>query len=82
MPDYTFSGEGCALQDIAKDSPAEKAGLKPGDIIIKLGEDPVTSVQDFDLNLRKHKPGDKVATTVKRGAEKVTVTVTLEEAKR
>ena len=82
VPDYTFSGEGCALQDIGKDSPAEKAGLKPGDIIIKLGEDTVASVQDFDTNLRKHKPGDKVATIVKRGAEKVTVTVTLEEAKR
>lgn len=61
MPDFTFSGEGVRIADISSDSPAAKAGLQKGDVIIKLGEFKVTKLSDFSDALKNFKPGDVVA---------------------
>lgn len=78
IPDFSGDEEGYALSGVAKDSPAEKAGLKGGDVIIKVGESKVGSLDDFDSALRKFRAGDKVPVSVKRGKETVTVMVTLD----
>lgn len=81
IPDFGQEGQGYALMGVVKGGPAELAGLKAGDIIVKLGESRVGSLDDFDSALRKYKAGDKVPVTVKRGTEMVTVTVTLAPAR-
>ncbi|MFO0872173.1 MAG: M20/M25/M40 family metallo-hydrolase [Pirellulales bacterium] len=81
IPDFAEGVEGYALMGVAKGSPAQRAGLKGGDVIIKLGDARIGSLDDFDLALRKYKVGDKVPVTVKRGTETVTVTVTLDPPK-
>ncbi len=60
VPDFAFQGPGLRLDGVVPDSPAEKAGMKTGDILVKLGGEPVTGLGDFNELLRKHQPGDRV----------------------
>ena len=77
IPDFAQSEPGYGISGVAKGSPSEKAGLKGGDVIIKLGESKVGNLDDFDSALRKFKGGDKVPVVVKRDGKEVTLTVTL-----
>jgi hypothetical protein len=69
MPDYTFSGTGVRADGISEGKPAEKAGLKTGDVIVQLGDFKVTDVQGYMQVLGKFKKGDATKVTVKRGTE-------------
>jgi serine protease Do len=65
------------LREVEADGPADKAGLKPGDTITKFNESAVKSVKQFRKLMEAAKPGDKVKITARRGANLMTVTVTL-----
>jgi hypothetical protein len=78
IPDFSQDQPGYALTGVTKDSPAEKAGLKGGDIIIRLGESKIGNLEDFDSALRKFKAGDKAPVVVKRGNEELKLEVVLE----
>ena len=65
------------ISGFADDSPAEKAGLKEGDVIVKIQDKPVKEVNDLMEMMQKTKPGEKVAITVKRDDKEKTVTITL-----
>ena len=67
MPDYTFSGTGVKADGVSEGKVAEKAGIKTGDIILKLGENKTTDVQEYMQALGKFKKGDATKVTVKRG---------------
>jgi hypothetical protein len=69
--------DGVLLEAVMPGSPAEKAGVKGGDILVKLGESKITILEDFESALRKHKPGDKVKATIRRGTELIELDVTL-----
>ncbi|ODA29987.1 M28 family peptidase [Planctopirus hydrillae] len=69
IPDFGVQEPGYAISGTAPGSPADKAGLKPGDLVIDVGGNKVTNLDDFDLALRKFKAGDKVDFTVKRKTE-------------
>ena len=69
MPDYTFSGIGVRADGISEGKPAEKAGLKTGDVIIQIGNYKIPDVQGYMQTLGKFKKGDATKVTVKRGAE-------------
>lgn len=71
MPDYAFSGNGVRADGISDGRPAQKAGLKTGDIIIQLGDYPVLSVENYMQVLNKFKKGDKTKVKVKRGNETI-----------
>jgi hypothetical protein len=78
IPDFAQAGNGYVLSGVTKDGPAEKGGLKAGDAIIKLGDNKVANLDDFDLALRKFKSGDKVPVTVRRGEQTLTLEVQLD----
>jgi hypothetical protein len=78
IPDFSQEEPGYALSGVTKGGPAERAGMKAGDIIIRLGESKIGNLEDFDSALRKYKAGDKVKVVVKRGKEEVTLEVTLD----
>jgi serine protease Do len=61
-------------------SPADKGGVKEGDIITKIGGKSINSTNSLQSLIGKYKPGDKVTLTVNRGGKTQTVDVTLEEA--
>jgi S1-C subfamily serine protease len=77
MPDYAANVEGCRLEFIRKDGPADKAGLKIGDIITKLGDNKIGSVEDYDGALRKFRPGDNVKITLQREGKTLELDATL-----
>jgi serine protease Do len=59
-------------------SPAEKAGIKEGDIITKIGDDKVDSTHSLQSVVGKHKPGEKVKVTIMREGKEQTMEATLE----
>ncbi|MGY4925322.1 S1C family serine protease [Streptomyces sp. 900105755] len=72
----TDSGSGGAAA-VESGGPADKAGLKPGDVITKLDDSVIDSGPTLIGEIWTHKPGDKVEITYKRGGSEHTVTVTL-----
>ncbi len=66
MPDYTFNGVGVRVDGVSEGRPAQKSGLATGDIIVQLGEYPVSSLEDYMQALNKFKKGDKTKVTIKR----------------
>ncbi len=79
IPDLGSEVEGYALQGVTKDGPADRGGIKGGDIIIAVGENKIGNLADFDSSLRKFKADETVEITVKRGNETVKLNVTLEK---
>ena len=72
---------GVAILEVVSSSPADKAGLKKGDIIVKIGEEDVTSVAKLRYELYKYNPGDKIELTCNRDGKEIKTELTLEEAK-
>ena len=76
IPDFAGTDvEGMKLSGVRKGGPADKGGLKGGDIIIRFGEKKVKSIYDFMYALQEAKAGDPVLITVKRGEEEVVLEV-------
>jgi S1-C subfamily serine protease len=71
---------GTLVQDIVTGSPADKAGMKRGDVILKIGDQAVQSSQDMIAAVRSHNPGDEVDVTIDRQGKAVTSAVTLGSA--
>ena len=82
IPDYGGTVEGLLLSGVVEGGPAEKGGLKGGDVIVKLGDSKITGIEDFDSALRKHKPGDKIKVIVQRDGKPVELEVTLSRRMR
>ena len=81
IPDFSQDEPGYALTGVTKGGPAERGGIKAGDIIVEFGDSKIGNLEDFDSALRKYKAGDKVPVVVKRGAERVKVEITLDPPK-
>lgn len=75
MPDYTYSGEGVRADGVSEGKPAQKAGLKAGDIILQLGEYNISSMETYMQTLGKFKKGEKAKVKFKRGNETLEATV-------
>ncbi len=69
MPDYTFSGSGVRVDGVSEGRPAQKAGLLVGDVIVQLGDYPVSSLEDYMQALNKFKKGEKTTVKFKRAQE-------------
>ncbi|MCX5387654.1 S1C family serine protease [Streptomyces sp. NBC_00083] len=68
-------------QPITPGGPADKAGLKPGDVITKFGDMPIDSGPTLISEIWTHQPGDQVPLTYTRNGKETTVTITLGERK-
>ena len=67
MADYTFSGNGVFVDGVSDARPAQKAGIRHGDIIYKLGDYIVEDMQSYMQALNKYNKGDEVIVKIKRG---------------
>jgi hypothetical protein len=81
IPDFAEPPRGVRFADITPGSPAAKAGLKAGDILVRFGKDPVRNLYDFTYALRAHKAGEEVEVEVLRGDKSLTAKVQLTERK-
>jgi hypothetical protein len=77
MPDFAFSGPGVRVSAVTEGSPAAKAGLQAGDVIVELAGQSVADLKAYAAALKAHQPGEPVVVTFLRGEERRSVTVTL-----
>jgi hypothetical protein len=75
MPDYSFPGSGLRIDAISEGRPAEKAGLRTGDIITKLGDYTVISLQTYMDALSKFNRDDHTTVVFLRGREEMKASV-------
>ncbi|HXF04399.1 MAG TPA: M20/M25/M40 family metallo-hydrolase [Blastocatellia bacterium] len=78
IPDYGAEVEGVRLAGVRPGSPAEKAGLRAGDIIVRVGPRDVKNVYDYTYALQGLRPGQEVEFIILRGSERLTVRVIAE----
>ncbi|MCA9349671.1 PDZ domain-containing protein, partial [Candidatus Saccharibacteria bacterium] len=64
---------------VLADSPAAKAGLESGDIIIKVDNQDIDQNTNLSSIINSHKVGDKIKLTIIRDNDEQELTVTLEE---
>lgn len=76
MPDYTFSGNGVLVDGVSDNRPAQKAGIKSGDVIIQLGDMVVSDVQTYMQALNKHTKGETISVKIIRGKEEMSLKLT------
>jgi aminopeptidase YwaD len=68
---------GLRVTGIAAGSPAEKAGMKAGDIVVELAGNVVTDINTYAAALYARKPGDTITIVVLRDGKRVSVTAVL-----
>ncbi len=68
---------GALVGDVTPDSPADKAGLKSGDVITQLNGQPIEGASQLKLRVAESTPGSKVQVAVNRNGEAKTFDVTL-----
>ena len=71
--------EGAMITFVVDGSPADSAGLTPGDVIIRFGDEPIVSADDAVLAIRAHEVGERVEITYMRGSSQRTASATLIE---
>ncbi len=69
MPDYTYDGHGVRVDAVIDNRPAQKAGIKAGDVLYQLGDHPFTDVQTYMDALNKFDKGQATKVKLKRGNE-------------
>ena len=75
MPDYTYNGSGVHIDGVIDGRIADKAGIKTGDVIVKIGDFGLTDVNEYMTALSKFKKGDSTTVKVKRGKEVLTFNI-------
>ncbi len=81
IPDFGQTEDGVKFSDVKPNSPAAKAGLKAGDILVQFGDKPIHNLYDFTDALRRGKIGEVVEVRVLRDGKPMTASVKLEQRK-
>jgi S1-C subfamily serine protease len=76
----THEADGARVLQVIPNSPAEEAGLRPGDRITAVDGEAVNDRNTLPEVLRRYRPGDTVRLTVIRDGEERTLSVTLGRA--
>ncbi|HET8548336.1 MAG TPA: M28 family peptidase [Bryobacteraceae bacterium] len=79
IPDFAPVDKGVKFSDVRPGSPAAKAGLRGGDILVGFGDKPINNLYDFTFALRNSRVGDVVKVRYLRDGKELTTEVTLEE---
>jgi hypothetical protein len=78
QPVYDARVEALRFQTVLPGSPAERAGLETGDVMVQFGENPMRTMSDYEWTLETFKPGDVPALDVRRDGRLVRLLVTLD----
>jgi putative serine protease PepD len=79
--DASGATQGALVVSVVTDGPADRAGLKAGDIITKVDSKTISDVDELVAATRLHKVGDVVSLTYERAGKTHTVSVTLQESR-
>lgn len=76
VPDYAQSGvTGVRLTGVAKGGPAEKAGIRGGDIIVEVDERPIDNLYDYTYALEALRVGEPASIVVVRDSDRITLEI-------
>ncbi|MDF5755459.1 trypsin-like peptidase domain-containing protein [Spongiactinospora sp. TRM90649] len=83
--DTSYQGQGVRIQEqpqngmlpVEKGGPADKAGLRAGDVITELNGSPVQNAEELMVQIRSKAPGDKISLKFQRGGKEQVATVTV-----
>lgn len=81
IPDFAELPTGVRFADVRVGSPAAKAGLKGGDILIEFDGKKIENLYDFTYALRAKRPGDEVEVVVLRDSKPTKAKVLLQQRK-
>lgn len=76
IPDYAYDGKGLRLDGVTEAKPAQKAGLKQGDVITMMNEFPIENIQDYMKSLSKFQKGQTIQVRLKRENQEMVIPVT------
>lgn len=76
MPSYASEVEGLKVDGVSDGKPAQKAGIKTGDVIIQLGSFPIKDIQNYMDALGKFEKGQTIPVKIKRDDKTVDLSVT------
>jgi hypothetical protein len=79
IPDFAEVPNGVRFADVREGSPAAKAGLRGGDILVEFSGKVIQNLYDYTYALREKRPGDVVVVKVLRDGKAFEVKVTLEQ---
>ena len=79
VPNYSDQSDGMKLDGVRPGSPGERAGLKAGDIVIKLGKTPIKNVYDYTYALGELRPNEEVEIMIRREGRAMTLKITPEK---
>ena len=79
VPDFAFEGDGVKIEALVPDSPAARAGLKAGDILIGLDDTEIADLRGFSNFLKELSPGQEVEAKVLRDGGEISVNVVVEK---
>lgn len=78
VPEFGYKGKGFKLSGVSDNSPAQKGGLKGGDIMIKFGTKDIADIYDYMYAMNGFNPGDSVDVVVLRDEKEMKFTLKLE----
>ncbi len=78
VPEFAYQGPGAQIASVVPGSPAEKAGLQPGDILIRIDRAEITDLRGYARILETLEPGQTVAATFLRQGQELTASVTVQ----
>jgi Zn-dependent M28 family amino/carboxypeptidase len=73
IPDYGVDTEGVALAGVTEGSPAARAGLRRGDVIIEFAQRKIRSIEDLTDALASRKPGEEIDIVIQRSGRSVSL---------
>jgi hypothetical protein len=78
IPDFAFQGPGVRIESVAPESPAAKAGLQAGDVLVRIEGQELADLRGYSDVLKTLEPGQTVTAAVLRAGEELEVSVTVE----
>ncbi|MEP6465853.1 MAG: PDZ domain-containing protein, partial [Parafilimonas sp.] len=71
MPDYAYTGTGLHIDGVSKGKTADRIGLKPGDVLLQLGDYKFVDIETYMRALQHFKKGDKTTLRILRDGKEM-----------
>ena len=78
LPDYGYTGAGLKISSVKENGSASDAGMKDGDVLIKMSGKEIINIEDYMSILQQLEPGEEVALSVKRGTKNIELHATIQ----